>query len=127
MSKSPETKRPLSPHLSIYRPQITSVLSITHRLTGIGLYFGLVLFSVWILMNAYGCGSCLNALLSTKFGVMILVLFNWALYYHLLNGIRHLVWDAGKGYQIKTVNISGWLVVILSMILVIATWILPTL
>ena len=113
------SNRPLSPHLTIYKPQITSVLSITHRLTGVALLIGAVLLAWWIVFNVYGCGSCINPL-----GKIFLFLWSLALYYHLLNGIRHLFWDMGKGFEIKTVNFTGVLVLILTIILTVSTWLL---
>jgi len=118
-------KRPLSPHLSIYRPQITSVLSIMHRFTGVILFAGVVLFAWWVIANVYGCGRCVNGLLFTDTGKVIWVLFTLALYYHLLNGIRHLCWDVGKGYALRTVTISGWLVLCGTVVLTVLTWAAP--
>ena len=127
MSKNKQTNnynRPLSPHLSIYKPQITSILSITHRLTGIALLVGTILLAWWIIFNVYGCGSCINPLIDSKVGKLVLFLWSLALYYHLLNGIRHLFWDIGKGFEIKVVKFSGVLVVFLTIILTVATWFL---
>jgi succinate dehydrogenase / fumarate reductase cytochrome b subunit len=118
------SNRPLSPHLTIYKPQITSVLSITHRLTGVALLIGAVLLAWWIVFNVYGCGSCINPLIASNLGKIFLFLWSLALYYHLLNGIRHLFWDMGKGFEIKTVNFTGVLVLILTIILTVSTWLL---
>ena len=120
-------KRPISPHLTIYKPQITSVLSITHRLSGVALFFGAWLFAIWIVMNVYGCGSCINPFLSSEAGQAILVLWSMALFFHLLNGIRHLCWDIGAGYQLKSLTLSGWAVVIGTIVLTIVSWMLPVL
>jgi len=109
--------RPLSPHLSIYKAQISSVLSITHRVSGIILLLGSILMS-WLIAASvfypeiWEC-SCINSC------VIKFMIFGWTimLFFHLLNGIRHLFWDAGYGFDIKTMNKTGMLVVILTAIL----------
>jgi succinate dehydrogenase / fumarate reductase cytochrome b subunit len=123
--------RPLSPHLSIYRLQLTSGLSILHRITGAYLYFGLILLAWTIFVMTYypyvlvelGESIYGNAFTAILFKMMM---FSWvlALFYHQLNGIRHLFWDAGKGFEIKTVYITGKIVVALSLILTIICWVL---
>ena len=118
----PPSKRPLSPHISIYKPQLTSVLSITHRLTGIGLFVGALLLSWWIVLNVYGCASCINPLIMSIPGKVFLVLWTLALYYHLLNGIRHLFWDIGKGFEVKTVNFTGIIVLLGAVGLTLLSW-----
>lgn len=116
------SKRPLSPHLTIYKPQITSVLSISHRLTGLGLFIGALLLAWWIVFNVYGSCDCVNNLIFSTVGRVFLILWTLALYYHLLNGIRHLFWDMGKGFEIKTVNKSGIFVLLGAFGLTIASW-----
>lgn len=122
--KKQEVKRPISPHLSIYKPQITSMLSITHRMTGIALFVGALLFCWWIVANIYGCGKCLNPLIMSTPGKVFIFLWSVALYYHLLNGIRHLFWDMGKGYSIPIVNKSGIAVLLGVTALTILTWVI---
>ncbi len=117
-------KRPLSPHLTIYKPQITSVLSITHRLTGLALFAGVLLLSWWVVLRVYGCNSCLSNITSHPIVNTILILFSMAFFYHLLNGVRHLCWDAGKGYEIKTAAKSGWAVLIGTVVLTVGSWFL---
>lgn len=119
---SKKSKRPTSPHVTVYKPQITSVLSITHRITGVALYAGAVVFALWIIFNVYGCSRCINPLLGSTVGQVFLVLWSMALFYHLLNGIRHLFWDAGLGYEIRTVTTTGWVVIIGTFLLTIITW-----
>ena len=119
--------RPLSPHLSIYKPQITSVLSISHRLTGLGLFIGALLLGWWITLNAYGNCDCINDIIRSKVGRVFLFLWTLALYYHLLNGVRHLFWDMGKGFEIKTVNKSGTFVLLGAIGLTVASWVYVTL
>lgn len=121
-SQNNKDNRPLSPHIGIYKKQITSVLSITHRMTGLALYAGAFLLAWWIIANVYGCASCINPLVESNPGKIILVLWSFALFYHMLNGIRHLFWDMGKGFEIKTVNKTGILVVIGSVLMTALSW-----
>ena len=109
--------RPLSPHLQVYRPQITSILSITHRATGIALAGGAVLFSYWIMAATYGqdAFSTAQAVLGSWFGQFVLWGMTFSLFYHLGNGIRHLAWDVGWGYELDKMRISGWLTVIFAV------------
>jgi len=104
--------RPLSPHVTIYRPQFTSAMSIFHRLTGIGMTLGAVLIVWWLMAAATGSDyfETVDGLLTSWFGSAVLLGLAWALAYHFLNGIRHLFWDAGYGFELSTVDISGKLV-----------------
>ncbi|HVZ00673.1 MAG TPA: succinate dehydrogenase, cytochrome b556 subunit [Dongiaceae bacterium] len=117
--------RPLSPHLQIYRRQLTSVLSILHRLTGIGLAVGLLYLVCWLVAAARGAEAFDN--LQGFNGSIIgrLLLFGWtiAFFYHLLNGIRHLAWDAGWGFELPTVYRTGWAVIIGTAVLTLLAWI----
>jgi succinate dehydrogenase / fumarate reductase cytochrome b subunit len=101
--------RPLSPHLQIYRPQITSVLSILHRLTGVALTLGTLLLTYWLVAAAYGPDAFANAqaLLDSFLGQLILWGLTFALFYHLGNGIRHLAWDFGWGFELSELRTSG--------------------
>ena len=116
--------RPLSPHLQIYKPQITSVLSILHRMTGVSLSIGSLIVVVWIVSLSLGVESYSYFMSITNhwFSHLVLIGFTFALYYHLSNGIRHLFWDAGFGYELKSVYISGSLVVASALIMTILTW-----
>ncbi len=107
------TDRPLSPHLQIYRPQITSVLSILHRLTGVALTFGTLLLTWWLVAAAYGPEEFADAqaFLGSWFGHLILWGFTFAVFYHLANGVRHLLWDFGWGFEIEQVRLTGIVVV----------------
>jgi len=98
-----DSKNPLSPHLQIYRWQISSLLSITHRITGILNLFGLIFISAWICSAGIGENlfEYFSILLKTFFGKFILIGFTWSMSYHLLSGIRHFFWDLGYGYEIK--------------------------
>ena len=120
------SNRPLSPHLQVYRPQLTSILSITHRATGIALSFGIILLIAWILATAAGENyfNTVNSIITSWFGTLGLVGFTWALFYHLCNGIRHLFWDAGFGFELSTVYKSGYATVGASVLLTAVAWIL---
>jgi succinate dehydrogenase / fumarate reductase cytochrome b subunit len=109
----------------VYRPQLTSVLSITHRFTGVALVAGTLLLVCWLLTVAAGpeAFNALNGFLGTWLGYIMLIGWSYALFYHLCNGVRHLVWDAGYGYELPTAYASGWAVVIVSLILTALAWI----
>ena len=117
--------RPLSPHLQVYRPQITSVLSILHRLTGVVLAIGGVLLTYWLVSAAYGPDAFARAqaFLGSWFGRLILFGFTFSLFYHLCNGIRHLAWDIGWGFELPKLRASGIAVVVVSLGLTVVSWI----
>ncbi len=119
-----KSQRPLSPHLQIYRPQLTSVLSITHRATGIALVVGTLVLVYWLLAVASSADAYASAqnLLGSWFGRIVLLGFSFALFFHLCNGIRHLFWDAGLGFELKTAYASGTAVVIVSVVLTLLAW-----
>ena len=116
--------RPLSPHLQIYRPQITSTLSILHRMTGVGLMLGAMLVVWWLLAAATGPEyfAMVDGLLTSWLGLLVLLGLTWALCYHLLNGIRHLFWDMGYGFELETVDRTGIAVAIGSGVLTVLLW-----
>ena len=117
--------RPLSPHLQVYKPQLTSVLSITHRATGVALAVGTLLLVWWLVAAATGESAFadVQAFIGSWFGRLLLFGWSYALFYHLCNGIRHLFWDAGKGMELETAYSSGRLVIAASIILTAAVWI----
>lgn len=117
-------KRPLSPHLQVYKPQLTSVLSITHRGTGVFLSLGALLLSCWLVGLASGevAFNNLQQHAATWYGKILLVAFAFSLYYHLANGIRHLFWDAGMGLEISTTYKSGYATIAASIILTALTF-----
>ena len=121
----PSHQRPLSPHLQIYRWQLTSVLSILHRMTGIALSIGTLLLAWWLIAAATGPAAFDTAqgFIGSWFGRLLLLGWTWSLFYHLLNGIRHLVWDTVHGLALPSVYRSGWTVVVLSVLLTLAAWI----
>ena len=123
MSEMNRGNRPLSPHLTIYRPQMSSMTSIFVRLTGIGLTLGFVLVIWWLLAAATGPGyfAFVDGLLTSWLGILILVLSLWALWYHFLGGVRHLIWDMGYGFEIKTADMMGYVMIGGSLVLTLLT------
>lgn len=118
--------RPLSPHLTWYKPQITSTLSILHRFSGIALSVGVVALAWWVVAVAIGGGMyAYTAWLYTSLGGQV-VLFCWtlALAFHLSNGVRHLCWDADVGFDMPTVNRSGIAVLVMTAVFTIAIWLI---
>ena len=115
--------RPLSPHLTVYKPQITSVLSILHCITGAGLAVSTILVVFWLASLAIGevTFKGFNNFLNNPFIIIVLVSSLWALWYHFCTGLRHLYWDMGYGYDLKSVTISGWVAVIFSFVLTFLT------
>jgi succinate dehydrogenase / fumarate reductase cytochrome b subunit len=120
----PSDPRPLSPHLQVYRWQLTSVLSILHRATGIALSAGAVLLVLWLVAAAAGPTpyAHIQGFLGSWFG--LLLLFGWtvSLFYHLCNGIRHLWWDTGHGLELSAVYASGWTVIVATAVLTVLAW-----
>lgn len=119
-------ERPLSPHLQIYRPQLTSMMSISHRATGIALAAGTLLLVWWLVAAAAGADAYDTAQdwIGSWLGVLLLIGWSYALFYHLLNGIRHLVWDAGYGFELDVAYKSGWAVVGGSVALTLLAWLI---
>lgn len=116
--------RPLSPHLQVYRPQLTSVLSILHRGTGVLLTIGTLLLVYWLWALAEGPAAYAGAqaFFASWLGRSILFAWTLALFYHLCNGIRHLFWDAGLGFELKSAYASGWVVLLVSLALTVLAW-----
>ncbi len=116
--------RPLSPHLQVYRPQLTSVMSISHRITGILLSLGMIAVVLWVLALAAGPESFerVNSALATPVGLVVMVVWTFSLFYHLLNGIRHLLWDAGWLLDLRGAYASGWIVLVATVILTAVVW-----
>ncbi len=117
--------RPLSPHLQVYKPQITSTLSILHRISGVALAFGALLLANWVISATYGADAFATAqgLLGSWFGRLVMFGMTLALFYHLGNGIRHLAWDMGKGFSLPQVRASGLFVLVFTGAMTIITWI----
>jgi succinate dehydrogenase / fumarate reductase cytochrome b subunit len=118
--------RPLSPHLQVYQPQLTSVLSIMHRLTGVALAVGTLLLVYWLVAAAAGpeAFAGAQAFIGSLIGYLLLLGWSAALFYHLANGIRHLFWDAGMGFELENAYRSGWAVLIATAALTVLAWII---
>ena len=112
MAKSADLKRPLSPHLQIWRFTATMAASITHRGTGVVLYTGTILLAFWLFAVAQGPAFFwrVGGFLTSPLGAVVLTGYIWALCFHLLNGLRHLYWDYGRGFAVKTATMTAWLV-----------------
>ena len=126
MTGPAKLNRPLSPHLMIYKPQMTSVLSILHRITGIGLVIGLMLVIIWF--SALSSGAEYFAMIDTLYTSLTVRLLLagsvWALWYHTFTGVRHLIWDFGYGLNPKWINPSAYMVLIGSLFFTMGTFFL---
>ncbi len=118
------SERPLSPHLQVYKPQMTSVLSITHRATGAALVFGTFLVIAWVIAAATSeeAYSCINALVGSTIGMVCLFGWTVSLFFHLFNGIRHLFWDMGYLFELKNAFRAGWAVLGLTALFTAWVW-----
>lgn len=116
--------RPLSPHLQIYRPMINMVMSIMHRITGVALYLGTLLLAWWLVAVATGPDyfNYVNGWLSSPIGYLVLLGYTWALMHHMLGGVRHLIWDTGRGFDLATVDKLSWGTIIGSLLLTVVIW-----
>lgn len=124
--RSGRVERPLSPHLSIYKPPINMVMSITHRITGAALYFGTLLLSWWLVAAAVGPHyfDYVASWFAWWPGKLVLIGYTWALLQHMLGGLRHFIWDMGQGYQLKTIDRLSWGSLIVSLVLTGLIWFL---
>ena len=111
-------ERPVSPHLQIYRWQITMALSILHRITGLVLSLGAIVLAVWLIALASGpeAYSDIQGLVGGGWFKALLVGWTFCFFYHLCNGVRHLVWDLGYGFDPKQIRTSGWTVVVVTLL-----------
>ena len=116
--------RPTSPHLTIYRPQISSVLSISHRISGLALYGGTLLLVLWLWSAAYKVNAfhTIHEFMGSIPGLILLLGWTLAFYYHLANGIRHLWWDTGRGLSLPDMHRSGWAVIVFTLAMTAGTW-----
>jgi succinate dehydrogenase / fumarate reductase, cytochrome b subunit len=126
MANDKSAARPLSPHLQIYRPMLTMMMSIMHRITGIGLYFGIILLVWWLTAASISGGyfEFVQGFFGHWFGRLLLLGFTWALIHHALGGLRHLLWDTGRGFDLRLIewlargNLAG------SIVLTLLIWII---
>lgn len=116
--------RPLSPHLQVYRPTISMVMSILNRITGAALYFGTLLLAWWLTALAAGPGyyDFVTGILGSTLGKLVLLGYTWALVSHALGGIRHFIWDTGSGYAIPKIDMLCWVTLLLSVVITLALW-----
>ena len=116
--------RPLSPHISIYRWPITMVLSILHRATGIAMSVGLIVLVAWLFDAASGpeAYAVFLSVMGSPFGKLLLIAWSLAFFYHLCNGVRHLVWDTGRGMEKNQANRSSWVVLVSTVVLTAVFW-----
>ena len=119
-----KTGRPLSPHLTIYRWPITMTLSILHRVTGVFMAAGVIILAAWLSNAAAGAAaySQFVTTMSTLAGRLLLLGWSLAFFFHLANGVRHLFWDVGHGFEMRQANASAWFVLILALLSTLGFW-----
>ena len=117
-------ERPLSPHVQVWRWHVTMLGSILHRVSGIGLYFGAFIIAAWAVSLAYGPEAYADymAFMGSWFGKLILLALTAAAFYHLANGVRHLVWDTGRGFNPKQADMTGIAAIVFTVLATAATW-----
>ena len=118
-------RRPLSPHLQVYKPQLTSVLSIMNRLSGIATSVGTLMMVWWLVASAGSPGgyATMQGFMGSFFGIILLFGWTVALVYHFVGGLRHLAWDAGYGFDLPQVYASGWAAIIATAVLTVLIWV----
>jgi succinate dehydrogenase / fumarate reductase cytochrome b subunit len=119
-----DTRRPLSPHLQIYRPMLTMMMSIAHRISGAALATGFVLLAWWLLAVSTGpeAYAVVENFFASIVGRILLFLYSWALIHHMLGGLRHLIWDTGRGLDKVSIEIFAWATIIGSTLLTLLLW-----
>ena len=119
------TNRPLSPHLQIYRFSLTMALSIVHRITGVGLYLGTGLLAWWLIAAAMGPDQLdfVNLVLGSWLGQLVLFGFTWALFHHMLGGIKHFIWDTGSGLEPANRQLLSWINIFGGLVLTGLAWV----
>ena len=124
MADTQPVSRPLSPHLQIYRRTMTMMMSIAHRISGAALYLGTLILAWWLLSVAAGpeAYSLFESFISTWIGRLMLFVFTWALMHHMLGGIRHFIWDMGKGFSLGVANAMAWGTLVGGFVLTIFVW-----
>ena len=121
----PMAPKPMSPHLSIFRPYPNMVLSIMHRITGVVNYWGSLLLTAWLISAAMGDAefNAVSSFLGSPIGLIVLIGFTWTVMHHMLGGIRHLIWDSGKGFSLPVVRALSWATLFGSVTLTAVIWI----
>ncbi len=125
MTKAAATRaRPLSPHLTIYRWPVTMAMSILHRITGGALYFGTLLVAWWLIAAATSAAhfALVDRLVGSWFGLLVLFGYSWALFHHMLGGVRHLIWDTGAGLAKEASSRLAWATLVASLLATAAVW-----
>lgn len=122
---SAAVKRPLSPHLQIYTPSSSMVMSILHRLTGVALYAGTLLLVCWLVAAAAGPEpfAKVSAHFNSLPGRIVLFGYTWALFHHMIGGVRHFIWDTGAGHELKSITLLSWSTLALSALLTLLVWV----
>ncbi|HUU24298.1 MAG TPA: succinate dehydrogenase, cytochrome b556 subunit [Methyloceanibacter sp.] len=125
MTNKLEAERPLSPHLQIYRPMLTMMMSIAHRITGASLAVGFALLTWWLVAISIGpeAYATVDSFFGSFVGRALLFLFTWALIHHMLGGIRHLIWDTGHGLDTTSIEVFAWATIISSTVLTVLIWV----
>jgi succinate dehydrogenase / fumarate reductase cytochrome b subunit len=120
-----EAERPLSPHLQIYRPMLTMMMSIAHRITGFGNAVGFALLTWWLVAISIGpdAYATVDVFFGSLIGRVLLFLFTWSLIHHMLGGIRHLIWDTGHGLDKVSIEVFAWATIISSIVLTVLIWV----
>ena len=118
------SSRPLAPHLQIYSPLVNMVMSIVHRITGVALYLGTLLLAWWLIAAAAGPDefAFVGSVFSSPIGLLILFGYTWAFMHHLLGGLRHLIWDTGRGFSLTAIDMLCWLTLVGSVVLTAGIW-----
>jgi len=121
--------RPMSPHMQVWRWHVTMFTSILHRATGMALYVGALVVAGWVIALAAGPDAFAGygALLASPLGLLVLFGLTFAFLYHLANGVRHLFWDVGKGFEPKTADMTGWAAIVFGAVAAVLIWIIALL
>ena len=125
-SDGTSVRRPLSPHLQVYRPQLTSVLSIMNRMSGIATSIGTLLMVWWLVASAGSphAFAAMQGFMASPIGLILLFGWTLGLVYHFVGGLRHLAWDAGYGFDLPEVYASGWAAIIATAVLTVLIWVI---
>jgi succinate dehydrogenase / fumarate reductase cytochrome b subunit len=117
-------ERPLSPHLQIYRPMLTMMMSIAHRISGVGNAVGFLLLALWLVAISLGpeAYAQVSEFFASVVGRLLLFLFSWSLIHHMLGGIRHLIWDTGVGLGKVSIEVFAWATILGSIALTVLVW-----
>ena len=125
MADSRPVSRPLSPHLQVYRPMLTMMMSIAHRISGVALYFGSILIVWWFASAAHSDSyfDLVQSFFGHWFGRLLMFGFTWAMFHHAIGGIRHFIWDLGKGFKLTTVENMARINLVGGLVLTILLWV----